>query len=101
MILFRQSLMKIKNICKCHSVDPIFFNVSFLLLFLLRSALEKDLFIQQKKHFGGAFVNITHSTVHVPTIIYSLGIKKKENLFFPFPTLVRVCFLRERNSSYC
>ncbi|CAF2540699.1 unnamed protein product [Rotaria sp. Silwood2] len=36
-------------------------------------ALEKELFIQQKKHFGGAFVNITHSTVHVPTIIYSLS----------------------------
>ncbi|CAF1231815.1 unnamed protein product [Rotaria sp. Silwood1] len=36
-------------------------------------ALEKELFIQQKKHFGGAFVNITHSTVHVPTIIYSLN----------------------------
>jgi hypothetical protein len=35
--------------------------------------LKKDLLIQQKKHFGGAFVNITHSTVHVPTIIYSLG----------------------------
>lgn len=33
----------------------------------------KDLFIQQKKHFGGAYVNVTHSTVHVPTIIYSLG----------------------------
>ncbi|CAF1990161.1 unnamed protein product [Rotaria magnacalcarata] len=36
-------------------------------------ALEKELLIQQKKHFGGAFVNITHSTVHVPTIIYSLN----------------------------
>ncbi|UJR10091.1 hypothetical protein I4U23_014313 [Adineta vaga] len=36
-------------------------------------ALKKDLYIQQKKHFGGAFVNITHSTVHVPTIIYYLN----------------------------
>jgi voltage-dependent calcium channel alpha-2/delta-3 len=44
----------------------------YSILFFYRS-LEKDLFIQQKKHFGGAFVNITHSTVHVPTIIYSLG----------------------------
>ncbi|CAF3855579.1 unnamed protein product [Rotaria sp. Silwood2] len=35
--------------------------------------LKKKLFIQSKKHFGGAFVNITHSTVHVPTIIYSLN----------------------------
>ncbi|CAF4992743.1 unnamed protein product, partial [Rotaria magnacalcarata] len=35
--------------------------------------LKKKLFIQSKKHFGGAFVNITHSTVHVPTIIYSLS----------------------------
>jgi hypothetical protein len=37
------------------------------------SVLQKKFFIQQKKHFGGAFVNITHSTVHVPTIIYSLS----------------------------
>ncbi|CAF3971477.1 unnamed protein product [Adineta steineri] len=36
-------------------------------------ALQKQLYIQQKKHFGGAFVNITHSTVHVPTIIYNLN----------------------------
>ncbi|CAF0831187.1 unnamed protein product [Adineta ricciae] len=35
--------------------------------------LLKKLVIQQKKHFGGAFVNVTHSTVHVPTIIYSLN----------------------------
>jgi len=35
--------------------------------------LKNKLFIQPKKHFGGAFVNITHSTVHVPTIIYSLS----------------------------
>lgn len=41
--------------------------------FLFRVLFLKDLYIQQKKHFGGAFVNITHSTVHVPTIIYSLG----------------------------
>ena len=34
----------------------------------------KDLFIQKKQHFGGAYVNVTHSTVHVPTIIYSLGV---------------------------
>lgn len=40
--------------------------------------LEKELFIQQKKHFGGAFVNTTHSTVHVPTIIYSLSKRRKE-----------------------
>jgi hypothetical protein len=47
------------------------------MLFLSR-VLKKDLFIQQKKHFGGAFVNITHSTVHVPTIIYSLSKEKKK-----------------------
>ncbi|UJR35966.1 hypothetical protein I4U23_028707 [Adineta vaga] len=35
--------------------------------------LLKQLIIQPKKHFGGAFVNVTHSTVHVPTIIYSLN----------------------------
>ncbi|CAF0788878.1 unnamed protein product [Adineta ricciae] len=35
--------------------------------------LVKNLYMQQKKHFGGAFVNITHSTVHVPTIIYYLN----------------------------
>ncbi len=37
------------------------------------SVLEKKLYLQAKKHFGGAFVNVTHSTVHVPTIIYSLS----------------------------
>jgi hypothetical protein len=47
------------------------------MLFFIYRVLQKDLFIQQKKHFGGAFVNITHSTVHVPTIIYSLSMKKK------------------------
>ncbi|CAF1134734.1 unnamed protein product [Adineta steineri] len=39
----------------------------------VEGVLDKKLVIQQKKHFGGAFVNITHSTVHVPTIIYSLN----------------------------
>ena len=37
------------------------------------SVLKNTLVIQAKKHFGGAYVNITHSTVHVPTIIYSLS----------------------------
>ena len=45
----------------------------FLSIFIICRTLKKDLYLQQKKHFGGAFVNITHSTVHVPTIIYSLG----------------------------
>ncbi len=48
------------------------------MLFFIYRVLQKDLFIQQKKHFGGAFVNITHSTVHVPTIIYSLSTKKRK-----------------------
>ncbi len=48
------------------------------MLFCIHRVLKKDLFIQQKKHFGGAFVNITHSTVHVPTIIYSLSTKKRK-----------------------
>jgi voltage-dependent calcium channel alpha-2/delta-3 len=45
---------------------------------LLFSVLQKKLFIQPKKHFGGAFVNITHSTVHVPTIIYSLSMSHRD-----------------------
>ena len=47
--------------------------------FLYFSVLQNELFIEAKKHFGGAFVNLTHSTIHVPTIIYSLSKLKSEN----------------------
>ena len=52
------------------------------------SVLHKKLYIQSKKHFGGAFVNVTHSTVHIPTIIYSLSKEHNSNeIFFSCPSL--------------
>ncbi|CAF1308139.1 unnamed protein product, partial [Didymodactylos carnosus] len=39
--------------------------------------LRKPLILQLKKHFGNQMVNLTHSTVHIPTIIYA---KNKEIL---------------------
>lgn len=49
----------------------------------------KDLYIQQKKHFGGAFVNVTHSTVHVPTIIYYLSRRQGEHIGETFASVFR------------
>lgn len=58
---------------KKQSLLNIFYFFTYNLQLFVFSVLKKKLWIQSKKHFGGAFVNITHSTVHVPTIIYSLS----------------------------
>ncbi|CAF1481621.1 unnamed protein product, partial [Didymodactylos carnosus] len=41
--------------------------------------LKKPLILQLKKHFANQMVNVTHSTVHIPTIIYAKKILLNAN----------------------